>query len=750
MTREPLIPSLFHRRLLLLIGLMAMVMMVLGVQVVRLTVAEGRQRLDRAESVLAHRSFLPTYRGRLLDRHGRVLALDRPSYDIAVQFDVITGDWILEQAARQARRALGRAEWGTMSPEARRGARDERVPAWQQRRRAMFEALSRLGGIDEVEFTRRLEAVRADVERIAQAVWRQQRERERLLHGDDDDDGSFRPRPILEQEDAHVILAHVPDEVAFELRRLAHEWPGMIEVRDSRRREYPWSVAEVTLERTSLPREIRSDTRSLIRVEGVADHLLGGMRGETWAEDVARRPFREHETGKLDLGGYRIGDAVGARGLELAFEDHLRGRRGMIDERRDTGEQRRTEPVPGGDLQLTIDVLLQARIQAILAPEFGLCRVQPWHANDRLAAGRPLNAVAVVLEVATGDVLAAVSMPTLAMGKSMSRIEAAVQNPWVNRATEAIYPPGSIIKPIVLAAAGDENVYATGEAIECTGHFFEHTQEYARCWIFRERYGFSTHGAIASEEGISRSCNIFFYTLADRLGMPRLLDWYEQFGLGHRLGMGLGDPGAPGSAVGVHGGILPDAEEVARIRSGGEARSATIFMGIGQGPIAWTPLQAANAYAQLARGGIVRDATVLQHDPRGVPRNARSDRLVPPDVLASALEGLRQSVSEYHGTGHHITYGVNDWEPIINAPAVTVWAKTGTAQAPPLRDADTNGDGTIDRDDDAVTGLDHSWFVGLVGPENSGRPLHAIAVIVEYGGSGGRVAGPVANQIIRA
>jgi penicillin-binding protein 2 len=120
-------------------------------------------------------------------------------------------------------------------------------------------------------------------------------------------------------------------------------------------------------------------------------------------------------------------------------------------------------------------------------------------------------------------------------------------------------------------------------------------------------------------------------------------------------------------------------------------------------------------------------------------------------LVAAALEGLRQSVEERHGTGHHINHEGGTSERIINAAEVKVSGKTGTAQAPPLRLNDTDGNGKIDGDDEInYKNLDHSWFVGLAGPRNSARPLHAIAVLVEYGGSGGRCAGPIANQIIRA
>ena len=97
-------------------------------------------------------------------------------------------------------------------------------------------------------------------------------------------------------------------------------------------------------------------------------------------------------------------------------------------------------------------------------------------------------------------------------------------------------------------------------------------------------------------------------------------------------------------------------------------------------------------------------------------------------------------MAEQYGTGHHIRYPDGSVEPIINARGVTVWAKTGTAQAP-APDLDCDGK------PDPIPQASHAWFVGLVGPS---QPTHAIAVVVEYGGSGGRTAGPIANEIIRA
>ncbi|MCA9286546.1 MAG: hypothetical protein KDA22_15080, partial [Phycisphaerales bacterium] len=165
-----------------------------------------------------------------------------------------------------------------------------------------------------------------------------------------------------------------------------------------------------------------------------------------------------------------------------------------------------------------------------------------------------------------------------------------------------------------------------------------------------------------------------------------------------------------------------------------------------QGPIGWTPLQAANAYATMARSGAIRDATVIMNDDRSSLRERSGDMNLDPQAVTLALEGLRDSIEKPYGTGNHITYEDGHTEPIVTAQGVIAWAKTGTAQAPGKR-FDTNGDGMPDTD---VNGLDHAWFVGLVGSAAERRPRYAIAVVLEYGGSGGRVAGPVANQIILA
>jgi penicillin-binding protein 2 len=500
--------------------------------------------------------------------------------------------------------------------------------------------------------------------------------------------------------------------------------------------------------------------------------VIGGVREEVWRQDLDRRPFRTVDSAgdvAVDLGGYRPGhDTVGSYGIERTYEDLLRGKRGRTMERVDTKETTRTEPVLGSDLQLTLDIALQARVQALFMPEVGLARAQQWHYgwdNDEtpkqmlLNYLAPLNGAAVVLDVDTGEILSMVSWPTVAAGEDFDDAVRAARNPSLNRAIEGSYPPGSIIKPIVYVSAVRSGVFGADDQIECNGHFFGEGDSFGRCWIYRKQYNYQTHskaigGPLDVEAAISRSCNIYFYTIAQRMGLRTLTDWYRNFGLGQNLDIGIArwEPrlDKAGNKIGdrlsgEHPGVLPSAQAIAKIESTGD-RMVPAFAGVGQGPILWTPMQAANAYATLARGGVIRDAELLRTPIPGRAARRTGDWKLNPHSCDRAFEGLRQSVEERHGTGNRVSYKDKSAEAIINAPGVVVWAKTGTAQAPPLK-VDDDGNGTIDR---TITGLDHAWFVGLVGDAQEPRPRYAVAVLLEHGGSGGRSAGPIANQVIHA
>ncbi len=799
------IRSVFLRRLLLVLAAIALGLATLAGQSARLTVIKGDELLDEAEAKLVRETWTPTVRGRIRDRMGRVLAFDRPSFDIAVDYDVITGEWAERQAALHARR--GTADWAQLDNTQRQRLIESMVPAFKARENRTWSLIAETTGMTLSEVDARRLEVRDEVRQMAATV-RAIRERDelknyagtlgyteaeldrrarevdrpdlmndadRLRHilaeeitreVEDDIEDSVN-RPLREEVMAHVIEPAVPDDIGFRLRRAQAEpdpeferlpkYPGL-RVPDSGDRAYPLDTIEVAIDRSLFPQPLRRDGTQVVTARGVARHVLGSIRRGIFAEDVDRRASAlatnpalaaraqavltaDKDQTPRDRGRYFAGDIVGSSGLEGALEDELRGLRGLRIERLDDDSALVLDPEPGRDVTLTLDIMLQARIQALLEPEAGLTSVQPWHDNAELVepedprsellmpVGTTMDAAAVVIDVETGDLLALVSTPTLArdgsdlpVNEAKRRLYLELHRPHINRAISFPIPPGSIAKALVLCAAHRDGVFATGERISCTGHFDPERTDMLRCWIFKHFNGV-THDmdlghAPDAAEALKVSCNIFFYTLGKRLGADGIAAAYRAFGVGEDLGLPLR------SVDGWLGpGNRPDAI------SEGDA----IQMGIGQGTVAWTPVHAADSFATIARGGLrIKPRLLADQEP------VATDLGLDPAIVKATLHGLDLAVNDPRGTAHSIEYNHQTRErfDIFDVPGVKIWGKTGTATAPPL---------TIDGE--VVRRGDHSWFVLLAGRD---RPKYAVAVVVEYGGSGGRVSGPIANQIVHA
>ncbi len=728
--------SRFDRRLLVLALVASCCVLILGAQLARLSVVEHAKHTANVERFLTQRRLLPASRGRILDRRGEVLAQDRASWDVLIEYDAIAGRWATRMASRELQKELGRTAWLELSPSSRAAQVLERQTHFDAQLEQIYDRVTTAGGITREELDRRLDEVMRGAAREATSRKEALVARELALYGDDARLLDIDRERVSSQLASHVVLRDVSDETAFYFQRLAEELPDTVSVEPSTRRTRPWEQVAFELSRTHFPSPIRSSKITPVLLDGVADHLIGTTRTQVFPEDLARRPMIDAATGRIvDLGGYRSDrDVVGSSGIERAFEDVLRGTRGVVERDLEHNEEARTDPHAGSDVQLTIDIRLQARLQALCAEESKLTSIQQYHrgydpeGNARggpLPLGWQLNGAIVVLEIATGEVLAAVSTPTLVEGARMDAERKALEHPEIFRPLSATYPPGSILKPLVLCAAFAEGVVKEGETIECTGHFFPDQRDAVRCWIYRANEGkTSTHGALGAAEALARSCNIYFYSLASRLGPERLVSWLRKFGLGTPVLAEFANQAS---------GELPDAKVFAQFASTRD-RVSPVLLGIGQGPLTWTPLQAAQAFATIARGGIDLPARVVRGDPSLAPAR---DLGIPPVAIATALDGLRGSVRESYGTGHHVTLGTSGREELFDLPDLDVWGKTGTATAPKLR----LGDASVQ--------TDHAWFVGLVG-ERGGAPRYAVAVVLEHGGSGGKVAGPVAAETMRA
>ncbi len=688
---------MFHRRLLFLgIGFIA-VLVVLSSQLVRLSVVEGAERLDEAMRRLDRAEFLPTIRGSILDRRGRVLAEDRAHRDLAANFEFISGVWAVREAGDAARRRAisqgGRAAWAALDGEARQAAILAELPEADAEADRIWDSIVAATGVDRRELESRLDAIRAEVHRKALAVSdrRVAIEAERLAAGDVD-----RPPPpqgpIREQKAFHVVVEDLDPLAAIELERLAEAHPEAIEVRHTIGREHPWAAAAVAVDRRSLPSPIRRGDSIEVEVADPIGLLLGSVGEEVWAEDLARHRFVPPMDRSISaaMRGSRNGSAEAAwrRPSRIACAADAASCGATFRAGRSSGSTRRAARISNS--RSTRRCRLVSRRSSI-----------PRSASPCRSSGMPAGPAASRIRSrcrGSGDRSAVRwSCSTCAPARSSPRSRhRANHKPTrcrrggaTSRARLSCGPSRGCIRRDRSSSrsstrAPSRRAHPADGAIECTGHFFPNLDNVARCWIYRDRFGLTTHtaqfgGPLPVEEAIARSCNIYFYELARRLGPARTIEWLRRFGLDRRFGIGLGwktDASGDSRPRGEHAGFLPDPEELAATVRGGD-RVTPVLLGIGQGPVAWTPLQAANAYAILARGGDVLEPTLLRTRGEREP----SERLeIPRDAVLRALEGLRRAVADPVGTGHHLTLADGTREPLLEIPGIRVWGKTGTAR----------------------------------------------------------------------
>ncbi len=765
-----IIPSMFHRRLSLLGLLSFFLLAALGLKTASLTTGDShRERRLKAERPLQDTTYIPTVRGRILDRTGVVLAVDEPSWNVEVEYRALTQQWVQDMAEAAARVQLG-GSWKELGITEKDAAIAGHIAQYAEAAEQAWQTLADLGMTTtaELEATRR--AVVQRTERIVAEVTQRNRQR-RMAELQEDVSSAEAYMEVREQHETHAVLFDVADasigivgDLIAEAEREAPGWrtptsrgyrvtasppPSAfwLEVKPARakHRRYPLETVTLRLDRSSFPAPLASAEPLTLSVPGVAMHVLGQLR-PIYAEDALweNRPFlRQLESGQWveELGGYRPGDRIGAFGVERAMEMTLRGSRGKVVKRLDADATvAEIPPVAGRDVTLTIDHRLQARAQALMSqdPRVGLMQIHPW-LEAPMPDGTKLNGAAVVMDMQTGEVLAAVSVPGITLDDLTNRrVEVFTDftfEPATFRPTAYPREPGSTAKPLILAAAIAEGVYAPGTLIDCTrGYLYESRPTIFQDWIFRT-YS-QTFGQLDGVAAIKVSSNVFFGVLGQRLRPERVHGWFSALGAGRSLDLAMDeraghvfDPNGP-SAVGL-------------------ANMACI----GQGELTMTPLQILNAYATLFRGG----ERIVPRFVRG-PAKTEPKLPIPDAALRVVREGMWKSANEgregdaVSGTTYQLNVG--EYGPtrrIFNVPGVTVYAKSGSAQcSPTVEKFDTDGDGLVDRFGQIVQQGAHAWTVALAQPDGESRPTIGVIVLVEHGWSGGKAAGPIANQLLRA
>jgi penicillin-binding protein 2 len=803
------IPSMFHRRVVLLVFLCIIALIMLSGRLGYMTVVEGADARAQAEKRLVTTTWLPTTRGRILDRKGRVIAGDRASYNIAIDYRVLAGQWVYEgrngrwygtPIRSYARRLSQRANpeiWDTLPEDEQQRVVDRFEGALKARVARMERDLIAITGIDRADYQQRkqeiLDRVGGMKRQYSERVYNRELESfERSGRVPSERDlarfRSIANQPIGEEHAAHTIIPDISDELGFTVLRLVSKqtpivtegvdpsllasltlpiYPGL-RVIDATARITPYETLSIAIDRSSFPPPLRSEEPIVVRTDGIGRQLLGRIDDGLYFEDIERRATALEEDAQLrersltakgtDLGQYFPGDRVGRNGIEHAFEHDLRGLRGIQIDNRQTGDSVNIDSINGRDVHLSIDIMLEARIRALLDPRVGLARVQPWHQNEQplyTPVGTDLDAGVVVLDIATGEILALVSTPippqTESEWKSLGvqtdeerRLYNTIHAPWVNKAIAKPYPPGSVAKALILTEAAKRGAYTKGTRIHDRGYLLDNQPNKFRSWIYKQyngAYGGHSNQLKRDLDGVDAlmvSSNVFFFTLGRSLGPERIAESYQDYHVGrpYELGIGTEWAGSIGRFNGPNDGSDVNLDE------------ATL-MGIGQGPITWTPLHAADAMATLARAGVSITPSIVRD---GDAPDIR-DIGIPSWAVQEALTGLRQVVeNRQYGTGRAIAYEELGTErvPIFNANGITVWGKTGTATAPALLfDPDQTEEDNGPEEPRTVRMGDHSWYVTLVAPEGE-SPKYAIAVIAEYAGSGGKVSGPINNEIIHA
>jgi penicillin-binding protein 2 len=434
-----------------------------------------------------------------------------------------------------------------------------------------------------------------------------------------------------------------------------------------------------------------------------AAHLLGRTGLMDKKEWEYYKTVDADGDGKTD---YQMNDTVGKEGAEQAFESLLRGKPGTRTVERNTkgkivAQNWETEPEPGGNVMLTLDIGLQGYVENLLAD-----------AVPKLASEETEGAACVVLDVKGAEVLTAASYPTYDLANYASELTEKGDDPlhpFLNRALQGAYPPGSTFKMLTAIAGLEEKIITPTTLIRDEGQYNYYGPNGPKCWIFRQ-YG-SRHGLINVSKAIEVSCNYFMFDVGRQLGIEKLDEYAARFGLGEKTGIELSESA----------GVMASPEYTESL-GGTWYEGNTLSVAIGQESSQFTPLQLANYIATLVNGG-TRNAVHLLKE---VKSSDFSQVLqsYEPQVL-DTIEIQDQNLQAVKAGMLALTTNNSSVRQYFQSLPFQAGAKTGSAQ---------------------VTGQNESNAVFVCfAPYDD--PEIAVAIAVEHGGSGSELASMAADVL---
>ena len=511
----------------------------------------------------------------------------------------------------------------------------------------------------------------------------------------------------LMDELAEVVTIEAKDRRRF--KRLQEELKGA-ESLPIRTKLSDEEVARFMAQRFRFPGvEVKARLFRSYPLGETGSHLLGYIGRINQAEKKAMEEWEEE-----DQGNYKGTEYIGKLGLEQSYEKLLHGTAGFEEVETSAGGRavRRLKshpPTPGDKLVLSIDIKLQALVEEL----FG---------NRRGAL--------VALDPRTGEVLAFVSKPTFDPNlfvdgidvESWRELNESIDKPLLNRALRGTYPPGSTFKPFMAMAALNSGKRSAGTVIQDGGtfQFGNHT--------FRS-HGDKGLGPVDMHRSIVKSSNVYYYSLANEMGVDLMHEQLQPFGFGVKTGIDIENEVT---------GILPSTAWKKRYyKKPGQQRwyaGETISLGIGQGYNNFTMLQLASATATLVSGGqrfqprLVREVeNVLTNERKRVSGEALSPLPLQPEHVALIRAAL-----------HGVTTEGTSTRSFLGAPYAS-GGKTGTAQAVGVRQNEKYNAAKLEEHK-----RDHALYMAAAPIAD---PTVALAVVVENAGFGGDSAAPIARRV---
>ncbi|RKY13216.1 MAG: hypothetical protein DRP52_03325 [Planctomycetota bacterium] len=629
----------------------------------------------------------PTVRGKILDRNGRPLAIDSPSFFLHINYQLTR---YRDPRWRQARILRSLTKDKTRAETERELYEEE----WKEDIEDLEQSIDLAWQLADVS----REEIEENVKRINDQIWEQSRFVWWKRRNQDKTWQQYRAK-------RESIL--VTDIVAVDLAEMYRTYP-LVELKT------PQDLQRAQIELLHLTHlQIKSEAKRDYPYDSAACQLIGWVA--PWRDSEA-------EIFKDDAYmSYLSGEVVGKFGLEKVYEPVLRGRRGAVRYDIEGNLLERIKPEYGRDVRLTIDIDLQQKIEAMLATNT---------IEDKLSA-------AVVLEVANNDILAMASIPVFDLNTIRQKYKAVSSNPnkpLIHRALQKNYPPGSVAKPLILVAGLEEKKITPHEVISC-GHQ-PPSKSWPRCisqWKYPPPHDvrWAGEGGNNGRNAIRGSCNIYFSRLANRLDARDLQKWLFKFGYGQNIlpvfmPEDISENKAAGRSIrqlcgsiifGAQEKSYTDFSEVNEIPA--DKMSEKRYWGIGQGNLRVTVLQTANALSAISRGGIYKQPRLIDAAGDSINQPEEHSLGLSRRTLDTVRDGMWAVANENGGTA----YKVFRDSPLRTKRGMKIYGKTGSTQNPSM-----------------------AWFECFA-EEPSGRAI-VIVVLVEGGLSGSGEAAPLGEKIL--